>query len=36
MSIKDLAKAETCYAPPVSETWEPITLAAEMLLRKLK
>ncbi len=36
MSIKDLAKAETCYAPPVSETWEPITLAAEMVLRKLK
>lgn len=36
MSIKELAKAETCYAPPVSETWEPITLAAEMVLRKLK
>jgi NADPH-dependent 2,4-dienoyl-CoA reductase/sulfur reductase-like enzyme len=36
MSIKEIAKAETCYAPPVSETWEPITLAAEMVLRKLK
>jgi NADH oxidase (H2O2-forming) len=36
MSIKELAKAETCYAPPVSETWEPMVLAAEMLLRKLK
>lgn len=36
MSIVELAKAETCYAPPVSETWEPITLAAEMVLRKLK
>ena len=35
MCIKELAKAETCYAPPVSETWEPITLAAEMVLRKL-
>lgn len=36
MTIKELAKAETCYAPPVSETWEPITLAAEMVKRKLK
>jgi len=36
MSIKELAKAETCYAPPVSETWEPMVLAAELLLRKLR
>ncbi|PVX26093.1 MAG: hypothetical protein CW691_02525 [Candidatus Bathyarchaeum sp.] len=36
MSIQDLAKVETCYAPPVSETWEPMVLAAEMVLRKLK
>ena len=36
MTIKELAKAETCYAPPVSETWEPMVLAAEMLLRKLR
>jgi len=36
MTIQEIAKAETCYAPPVSETWEPITLAAEMVLRKLK
>ena len=36
MTIKELTKAETCYAPPVCETWEPMVLAAEMLLRKLK
>jgi len=36
MSIKELANAETCYAPPVSETWEPMVLAAEMVLRKLR
>jgi len=36
MTIKELAKAETCYAPPVCETWEPMVLAAEMLLRKLR
>jgi NADH oxidase (H2O2-forming) len=36
MTIQEFAKAETCYAPPVNETWEPMVLAAEMLLRKLK
>jgi NADPH-dependent 2,4-dienoyl-CoA reductase/sulfur reductase-like enzyme len=36
MTAYELAKAETCYAPPVSETWEPMTLAAEMLIRKLR
>lgn len=35
MTVKDLTKAETCYAPPVCETWEPMVLAAEMVLRKL-
>ena len=36
MTVHELAKAETCYAPPVSETWEPMVLAAELLLKKLK
>jgi NADH oxidase (H2O2-forming) len=36
MTAQELVKAETCYAPPVCETWEPMVLAAEMLLRKLK
>jgi len=36
MTVHELAKAETCYAPPVNETWEPMVLAAEMVLRKLK
>jgi NADH oxidase (H2O2-forming) len=36
MTVKELAKAETCYAPPVCETWEPMVLAAEMVLRKLR
>jgi NADH oxidase (H2O2-forming) len=35
MTVGDLAKAETCYAPPVCETWEPMVLAAEMVLRRL-
>jgi NADH oxidase (H2O2-forming) len=36
MTAQDLVKAETCYAPPVCETWEPMVLAAEMVIRKLK
>lgn len=35
MTIEELAKADTCYAPPVNETWEPMVLAAEMAIRKL-
>lgn len=35
MSARDLAKADTAYAPPVCETWEPIVLAAEVVLMKL-
>ncbi|MCZ2807962.1 MAG: FAD-dependent oxidoreductase [Candidatus Bathyarchaeota archaeon] len=36
MTVRELAKAETCYAPPVCETWEPMVLAAEMVIRKLR
>jgi NADH oxidase (H2O2-forming) len=36
MTIRELAKADTCYAPPLSETWEPMVLAAETALRKLR
>jgi len=35
MTVKELAKADTCYAPPVNETWEPMVLAAEVAMRKL-
>jgi NADH oxidase (H2O2-forming) len=35
MSVYDLAKADTCYAPSVCEAWEPLVLAAEIALRKL-
>ena len=35
MTIQEFAKAETCYAPCLSETWEPMVLAADLLLRKL-
>jgi hypothetical protein len=36
MTVRELAKADTAYAPPVCETWEPLVLAAEMVLMKLK
>ena len=36
MTARDLSKADTAYAPPVCETWEPMVLAAEMVLMKLR
>jgi NADH oxidase (H2O2-forming) len=36
MTVRELAKADTAYAPPLNETWEPMVLAAEMVLRKLR
>ena len=35
-TIRELVKADTAYAPPLCETWEPIVLAAEMALLKLR
>lgn len=36
MTVRELVKADTAYAPPVCETWEPMVLAAEMVLMKLR
>ncbi len=36
MTARELAKTDTAYAPPVCETWEPLVLAAEMVLMKLR
>ena len=36
MTVRELAKADTAYAPPLCETWEPVVLAAEMVLMKLR
>lgn len=36
MTVRELAKADTAYAPPLCETWEPLILAAEMVLMKLR
>ncbi|NLB75824.1 MAG: FAD-dependent oxidoreductase [Crenarchaeota archaeon] len=36
MTVRELAKADTAYAPPLCETWEPMVLAAEIVLMKLR
>ena len=36
MTVWELAKADTCYAPPVAETWEVVALAAEVVSRRMK
>ncbi|KPV62958.1 MAG: Coenzyme A disulfide reductase [Candidatus Bathyarchaeota archaeon BA1] len=36
MTLRELVKADTCYAPPLSETWEPMVLAGEAALIKLR
>jgi NADH oxidase (H2O2-forming) len=36
MTVRELAKADTAYAPPLNETWEPLVLAAELALMKLR
>jgi len=36
MTVRELAKADTAYAPPLNETWEPLVIAAETVLMKLR
>ncbi len=36
MTVRELCKSDTAYAPPLNETWEPMVLAAEVALRKLR
>jgi len=35
MTVHELAKSDTCYAPPLCETWELMALAAEAAVIKL-
>jgi len=35
MAVRELAKSDTCYAPPLCETWELMALAAEAAVIKL-
>ncbi len=36
LTVHEFARKETCYAPPLSAVWDPLTLAARALERKLE
>ena len=36
MTVSELSKIDCCYSPPVNVTLEPVTLAAEIAVEKLK
>jgi NADH oxidase (H2O2-forming) len=36
MTVMDLSKTDTCYAPPVAETWEAVVLAAELAAARFR
>jgi NADH oxidase (H2O2-forming) len=36
MTVSDILRSDFCYSPPVSDIWEPITIAAQALERLLR
>ncbi len=36
IKIKELAKIENCYSPPISPTIDPVQICAELILKRLK
>jgi NADH oxidase (H2O2-forming) len=36
MTVRELSKSDTCYAPPLCETWELMALAAEAAVMKFR
>lgn len=36
LTIGEFAEIETCYSPPLAPVWDPVTIAAQALLRRLK
>lgn len=36
MTVKELAMADFCYSPPCADTWDPASVCAQALSRKLK
>ncbi len=36
LTVQEFAEVETCYSPPLAPVWDPVTIAAQALLRKLK
>jgi NADPH-dependent 2,4-dienoyl-CoA reductase/sulfur reductase-like enzyme len=35
LSVQALEEIETCYSPPLAPVWDPVTVAAQALTRKL-
>jgi NADPH-dependent 2,4-dienoyl-CoA reductase/sulfur reductase-like enzyme len=36
LTVEEFEQVETCYSPPVAPVWDPVTIAAQALLRKLQ
>jgi NADPH-dependent 2,4-dienoyl-CoA reductase/sulfur reductase-like enzyme len=36
LTVQEFAEVETCYSPPLAPVWDPVTIAAQALLRKLR
>src|SRR5437660_9245702 len=36
LTVQDFSEIETCYSPPLAPVWDPVTIAAQALLRKLR
>jgi NADPH-dependent 2,4-dienoyl-CoA reductase/sulfur reductase-like enzyme len=36
LSVEEFERIETCYSPPLAPVWDPVTIAAQALLRKLQ
>jgi NADH oxidase (H2O2-forming) len=36
LTVQELEQIETCYSPPLAPVWDPVTIAAQAMLRKLQ
>ena len=36
LTVQEFAEIETCYSPPLAPVWDPVTIAAQALLRRLE
>jgi NADPH-dependent 2,4-dienoyl-CoA reductase/sulfur reductase-like enzyme len=36
LTVQEFEEVETCYSPPLAPVWDPVTIAAQALLRKLQ
>ncbi len=36
LTVQEFADIETCYSPPLAPVWDPVTIAAQALLKKMK